>query len=49
MPFPIRRLTVYLDRMMADLDGRYPGYGFAQHKGYCTQTSTCRGRPGVAH
>jgi ribonuclease HII len=24
------------DRMMVDLDGRYPGYGFAQHKGYCT-------------
>jgi len=24
------------DRMMVDLDGQYPGYGFAQHKGYCT-------------
>lgn len=24
------------DRMMADLDGRHPGYGFAQHKGYAT-------------
>ena len=22
------------DRLMADLDGRYPGYGFASHKGY---------------
>jgi ribonuclease HII len=24
------------DRLMADLDGLYPGYGFARHKGYCT-------------
>jgi ribonuclease HII len=24
------------DRMMRDLDSRYPGYGFAVHKGYCT-------------
>lgn len=24
------------DRMMEDLDKEYPGYGFAQHKGYCT-------------
>ncbi|HEY1848237.1 MAG TPA: ribonuclease HII [Opitutaceae bacterium] len=24
------------DRMMAELDGRHPGYGFAQHKGYAT-------------
>ncbi len=24
------------DRMMVDLDAIYPGYGFAQHKGYCT-------------
>jgi len=24
------------DRMMAELDLQYPGYGFAQHKGYCT-------------
>jgi ribonuclease HII len=24
------------DRMMADLDTRYPGYGFARHKGYGT-------------
>ena len=22
------------DRLMIDLDGRYPGYGFARHKGY---------------
>ncbi len=22
------------DRLMADMDGLYPGYGFAQHKGY---------------
>jgi ribonuclease HII len=25
------------DRMMEDLDGQYPGYGFAQHKGYGTE------------
>ncbi|MBC8011605.1 MAG: ribonuclease HII, partial [Burkholderiales bacterium] len=25
------------DRMMLDLDTRYPGYGFAQHKGYGTE------------
>lgn len=24
------------DRMMVDLDARYPGYGFARHKGYGT-------------
>jgi ribonuclease HII len=24
------------DRMMVELDALYPGYGFAQHKGYCT-------------
>jgi ribonuclease HII len=24
------------DRLMVDLDATYPGYGFAQHKGYCT-------------
>jgi len=24
------------DRIMADLDGSYPVYGFAEHKGYCT-------------
>ena len=25
------------DSMMRDLDGKYPGYGFAQHKGYGTR------------
>jgi ribonuclease HII len=25
------------DRMMEELDARYPGYGFAQHKGYGTE------------
>jgi len=25
------------DRMMADYEGRFPGYGFAQHKGYGTE------------
>ena len=24
------------DRIMVELDATYPGYGFAQHKGYCT-------------
>jgi ribonuclease HII len=24
------------DRMMVELDGQYPGYGLAQHKGYGT-------------
>ncbi len=24
------------DRMMLDFDALFPGYGFAQHKGYCT-------------
>jgi len=24
------------DRLMDQLDGQYPGYGFARHKGYCT-------------
>ena len=27
---------VYRDRLMADLDATYPGYGFASHKGYAT-------------
>jgi ribonuclease HII len=27
---------VIRDRLMVEYDGRYPGYGFAQHKGYCT-------------
>src|ERR1043166_2596908 len=26
----------YRDRLMEDLDRKYPGYGFAQHKGYST-------------
>jgi len=25
------------DRLMVELDGRYPGYGLAQHKGYGTR------------
>jgi ribonuclease HII len=24
------------DRLMNELDVKHPGYGFAQHKGYCT-------------
>ncbi|MGH7916430.1 MAG: ribonuclease HII [Candidatus Binataceae bacterium] len=24
------------DRLMIEFDARFPGYGFAQHKGYCT-------------
>jgi ribonuclease HII len=27
---------VHRDRLMQELDGRYPGYGFARHKGYAT-------------
>lgn len=27
---------VYRDRLMAELDGQYPGYGIARHKGYAT-------------
>jgi ribonuclease HII len=27
---------VYRDRIMIDYDSRFPGYGFAQHKGYIT-------------
>src|SRR5215471_19246944 len=27
---------VYRDRLMAELDSKYPGYGFASHKGYAT-------------
>ena len=27
---------VYRDRLMTDLDQAYPGYGFAEHKGYAT-------------
>jgi ribonuclease HII len=25
------------DRLMVAMDGDFPGYGFAEHKGYCTQ------------
>lgn len=25
------------DRIMTEMDGRYPQYGFARHKGYCTR------------
>ncbi|MDE0331245.1 MAG: ribonuclease HII [Nitrospinae bacterium] len=28
---------VYRDRLMARMDGRYPGYGFGKHKGYPTR------------
>ena len=28
---------VHRDRIMADLDARYPAYGFARHKGYATR------------
>ena len=27
---------VYRDRLMAEMDGRFPGYGFGQHMGYGT-------------
>ncbi len=27
----------FRDRLMQSLDKRYPGYGFARHKGYCTR------------
>src|SRR5437762_8717787 len=27
---------VYRDRLMTDLEAKYPGYGFANHKGYAT-------------
>ncbi len=30
------------DRLMADLDVRYPGYGFGDHKGYGTDAHLCR-------
>ena len=26
---------VYRDRLLVDLDGEFPGYGLASHKGYC--------------
>jgi ribonuclease HII len=25
------------DRLMVEMDGQFPGYGFAQHKGYGTE------------
>jgi ribonuclease HII len=28
------------DRIMRELDGTHPGYGFAEHKGYCTPEHT---------
>lgn len=28
------------DRIMREMDGQYPGYGFAQHKGYVTSNHT---------
>ena len=27
---------VYRDRLLVELDSRYPGYGLASHKGYCS-------------
>jgi ribonuclease HII len=27
---------VYRDRLLVELDGAYPGYGLASHKGYCS-------------
>lgn len=27
---------VHRDRMLVELDGQYPGYGLARHKGYCS-------------
>jgi ribonuclease HII len=24
------------DRLMVEMDAAFPGYGFAEHKGYCT-------------
>ena len=29
---------VYRDRLMIEYDRQYPGYGFAEHKGYATPT-----------
>ena len=31
---------VYRDRIMIEMDAKYPGYGFAQHKGYITTAHT---------
>jgi ribonuclease HII len=33
---------VVRDRMMAEFDRVYPGYGFADHKGYCTKDHVVR-------
>jgi ribonuclease HII len=33
---------VVRDRMMTDLDDRFPGYGFVEHKGYATQQHLSR-------
>jgi ribonuclease HII len=30
---------VYRDRMMLSFDRQFPGYGFAEHKGYCTRNT----------
>ncbi len=30
------------DRIMVEMDARYPGYEFAQHKGYCTTLHMAR-------
>jgi ribonuclease HII len=27
---------VHRDRLLVELDSEYPGYGLAQHKGYCS-------------
>ncbi len=38
------------DHMMRELDGTYPGYGLAQHKGYCTKEHlACLRRLGPSH
>ena len=28
---------VHRDRLLVELDGVYPGYGLAKHKGYCSR------------
>jgi ribonuclease HII len=43
---------VWRDQGMASLEGRYPGYGFARHKGYGTQghrDALCRLGPCLIH
>ena len=40
------------DRLMIELDRTYPGYGLAQHKGYCTEkhfSCLCRLGPSPIH